>query len=65
MVILTDGLATAPDIEPEQYALAKAADLKATEVDVYAIGLPLPSTVSIDHDPRDLVAYLRDLLVAS
>lgn len=39
MVILTDGLATAPDDEPEEYALARAAELKATGVEVYAIGL--------------------------
>tara|TARA_B100000508_G_scaffold52170_1_gene40474 strand:+ start:2007 stop:3299 length:1293 start_codon:yes stop_codon:yes gene_type:complete len=39
MVILTDGLATAPDEEPEQYAIARAAELKATGVEVYAIGL--------------------------
>lgn len=39
MVILTDGLATAPEEEPEQYAIARAAELKATGVEVYAIGL--------------------------
>jgi Mg-chelatase subunit ChlD len=39
MVILTDGLATAPEQEPEQYALAQAEALKATGVEVYAIGL--------------------------
>lgn len=39
MVILTDGLATAPDEEPEKYALEKAEALKADDVEVYAIGL--------------------------
>ena len=39
MVVLTDGLATAPDEEPELYALQQAAALKATGVDVHAIGL--------------------------
>lgn len=39
MVILTDGLATAPDEEPEEYAITQAEALKATGVEVYAIGL--------------------------
>lgn len=39
MVVLTDGLATAPDEEPEEYARAEAARLKASGVEVYAIGL--------------------------
>lgn len=39
MVILTDGLATAPEEEPEEYALAQAAALKVSGVEVYAIGL--------------------------
>ncbi|MCA9366371.1 VWA domain-containing protein [Candidatus Kaiserbacteria bacterium] len=39
MVILTDGLATAPREEPEVYALTEAATLKNMDVEVYAIGL--------------------------
>ena len=39
MVILTDGLATAPDEDPEVYAKEKAALVKAKGVEVYAIGL--------------------------
>ena len=39
MVILTDGLATAPDQDPERYALEKAQELKNSGVIVYAIGL--------------------------
>lgn len=39
MVILTDGLATAPDNEPAEYALEQAAKLKSSEVEVYAIAL--------------------------
>lgn len=39
MVILTDGLATAPQSEPEQYAIEKASQLKSSGVEVYAIGL--------------------------
>lgn len=39
MVLLTDGLATAPDPEPEAYALRAAAAVKASGVDIYAIGL--------------------------
>lgn len=39
MVILTDGLATAPDENPEIYALEKAKELKDSGVTVYAIGL--------------------------
>jgi len=38
-VILTDGLTTAPDENPEEYALAVANDLKAEDVEVYTIGL--------------------------
>lgn len=38
-VILTDGLATAPDEEPEEYARTQAEALKDAEVEVYAIGL--------------------------
>jgi Mg-chelatase subunit ChlD len=39
MVILTDGLATAPEEEPEQYARELATALKQTDVTVFAIGL--------------------------
>ena len=39
MVLLTDGLATAPDEEPEQYALNAAAQLKQTGTELYTIGL--------------------------
>lgn len=39
VVILTDGLATAPDDNPEVYAIEKAESLKAMGVEVYAIGL--------------------------
>lgn len=39
MVILTDGLATAPDEEPEEYAKEMAQALKDSGVEVYAIGL--------------------------
>ncbi len=38
-VLLTDGLATAPDEEPEAYALSQAEALRATGVEVYTIGL--------------------------
>ena len=39
VVLLTDGLANAPDDDPEQYALAAAAALKDFGAEVYAIGL--------------------------
>lgn len=39
LVLLTDGLATAPDEAPEQYALTAAAAVKASGVEIYAIGL--------------------------
>jgi Mg-chelatase subunit ChlD len=39
MVVLTDGLATAPDEEPEEYAIARAEALRNAGVEVYAIGL--------------------------
>lgn len=39
MVVLTDGLATAPEEDPEQFALTQAQALKDTGVEVYAIGL--------------------------
>lgn len=39
MVILTDGLATAPDEDPEAYALTRAQALRQAGVDIYAIGL--------------------------
>ena len=39
MVLLTDGLATAPDEEPEEYALNKADLLKLAGVEIYTIGL--------------------------
>lgn len=39
MVILTDGLATAPDEDPEEHAVRKAAELRESGVEVYAIGL--------------------------
>lgn len=39
LVILTDGLATAPEEEPADYAIARAAELKTTDVEIYAIGL--------------------------
>ncbi len=38
-VLLTDGLATAPDEEPEIYALTQAQMLKDSGVEVYTIGL--------------------------
>jgi len=38
-ILLTDGLATAPDDEPEAYALLAAEALKATGVVVYTIGI--------------------------
>lgn len=38
-VILTDGLATAPDEDPEEYALAEALTLREEEIEVYTIGL--------------------------
>ncbi len=39
VVLLTDGLATAPEEEPENFALAAAAALKAEDITVYTIGL--------------------------
>lgn len=39
MVLLTDGLATAPDEEPELYALEKALAVKQSGVEIYVIGL--------------------------
>lgn len=39
VVLLTDGLATSPDPDPEKYALDKAQALKDSGVTVYAIGL--------------------------
>lgn len=39
MVILTDGLATAPDETPEEFARAQAAAVKEMGVEVYSIGL--------------------------
>ena len=39
VVLLTDGLATAPDKEPEEYAKAKAELLKADGATLYTIGL--------------------------
>ncbi|MAZ56387.1 hypothetical protein CL653_01210 [bacterium] len=39
MVILTDGKATAPDEDPEGYAIRKATQLKSSDVEVFAIGL--------------------------
>lgn len=39
LVLLTDGLATAPDEEPEAYALASALLAKDSGIIVYAIGL--------------------------
>ena len=39
LVLLTDGLATAPDEEPEAYALANAQLVKDAGIEVYTIGL--------------------------
>ena len=39
MVLLTDGLATAPDESPEAFALAEAREAKGNGVEVYSIGL--------------------------
>ncbi len=39
LVLLTDGLATAPDEEPEAYALKAAESVKATGVNIFSIGL--------------------------
>ena len=39
MVLLTDGLATAPDEEPEQYALDAAQKVNKQGVDIFTIGL--------------------------
>ncbi|HMA78781.1 MAG TPA: vWA domain-containing protein, partial [Candidatus Paceibacterota bacterium] len=39
MVVLTDGLATAPDEEPEAYAIARAEALRTAGVQIFAIGL--------------------------
>jgi len=38
-ILLTDGLATAPDENPEEYALAQAELAKSQDIIVYAIGL--------------------------
>ncbi len=39
LVILTDGLATAPEEKPEEYALAVANEIKNADIEIYAIGL--------------------------
>jgi Mg-chelatase subunit ChlD len=39
LILLTDGLATAPTVDPEVYAKEAAGELMATGVEVYAIGL--------------------------
>jgi Mg-chelatase subunit ChlD len=39
VVLLTDGLATAPDKEPEEYAKTQAELLKGEDVTIYTIGL--------------------------
>ncbi len=39
LVLLTDGLATAPDEDPEAYAQAAATAIKAQGVEIFAIGL--------------------------
>ncbi|MFT7507472.1 MAG: Mg-chelatase subunit ChlD [Acidimicrobiales bacterium] len=39
LVLLTDGLATAPDQEPEQYALDAAAKVKEQGINIFTIGL--------------------------
>ncbi len=39
VVLLTDGLANEPDVDPEVYALAAAETLKGTGAEVYTIGL--------------------------
>ncbi len=39
MVLLTDGLATAPDEDPEQYALVAAQKVKQQGINVFTIGL--------------------------
>lgn len=39
MVLLTDGLATAPDEEPEGYAINIANAIKQADIEIYAIGL--------------------------
>lgn len=39
MVILTDGLANAPDEDPEEYAIREAQVLKDNDVEIYSIGL--------------------------
>ncbi|MEM9337078.1 MAG: vWA domain-containing protein [Patescibacteria group bacterium] len=39
LVLLTDGLATAPDPDPEAFALTKAEQVKSEQIDVYTIGL--------------------------
>jgi hypothetical protein len=39
MVLLTDGLATAPDKNPEEFALNFANFAKSKDVEIYAIGL--------------------------
>ncbi len=39
LVLLTDGLATAPEEEPEAYAVEAAGQVKASGIDIYAIGL--------------------------
>ena len=39
LVLLTDGLATAPAEEPETYALEKATSVKLSGVELYSIGL--------------------------
>jgi len=39
LVLLTDGLATAPDDDPDAYALNAAAIAKSKDIDVFTIGL--------------------------
>lgn len=39
LVLLTDGLATAPEEQPEEFALAAATDIKNDDVVIYTIGL--------------------------
>ena len=39
MVLLTDGLATAPDNEPEEYAKGIASEIKGAGIEIYTIGL--------------------------
>lgn len=65
MVLLTDGLATAPDPEPEAYALTNADLVKSAGIEIYTIGLGAGVNMDFVRNVASAPQYAYQALTSS